>query len=359
MNPVGHLVVGPAEHGVVRFGRDLIAGLAGQGQVGVVVETGWSELRADPATVLAALRGSSLVHAQYTDRLFGPTGEESAALVERVAATLAEHGSRLSLTLHDLPATASEYPATDPTGRLHPDASAAAESLRRRRSDVYCRVAAASHGVVVCSRHEQGRLAALGADPRRAVVVPHPVPTPAPRPSTIPPVRDVTVLGFLYPGKGHAEVLRAMPGLPTTYPLTVLGRPSDGHDDLIDSLRAMATSAGRALHVTGFVPDADLPAALQHAGVPVAPHRQVSASGSIATWLGGGRRPLVPDVPYTRELAERCPGAVWCYDDEADLAAALRAAVADPALTWLDGEPVGPSPAQVAVAYAQRLAAWS
>lgn len=97
------------------------------------------------------------------------------------------------------------------------------------------------------------------------------------------------------------------------------------------------------------MPDAELPARLRAATVPLAPHRVVSASGSIGSWLAAGRRPLVPDVAYTREVAARCPGSLWLYDD---LGAALRRALADPAATWLaPGTPTGPDLAATLAAY--------
>ena len=127
-------------------------------------------------------------------------------------------------------------------------------------------------------------------------------------------------------------------------PLTALGRPSDGHADLVGQLSALGP-----LTVTGFVPDGELAARLRAASVPLAPHRAVSASGSIGSWLAAGRRPLVPDVPYTREFAERCPGALVLYDE---LAPALAAALADQASTWLPpGTPTGADLVATVAAY--------
>jgi glycosyltransferase involved in cell wall biosynthesis len=244
----------------------------------------------------------------------------------------------VSATLHDLP--------------IVPPAGAPVDPLALRRTAAYRRVALACAGVVVNSRHEQERLAAIlgGACPP-VTVIPLPVDPPADRRPDPRPVRNVAVLGFLYPGKGHDEVLRAVAALPPEIMMTALGRPSDGHEDLAGELQQLARSLHRTLEVTGFVPDAELPAALHAAGVPVAPHRTVSASGSIATWLGAGRRPLVPDVAYTRELEQRCPGALWLYPpDAAGLTGCLLAAVAHPEQTWLGEVAVGPSTA---------LAGWS
>ena len=146
--------------------------------------------------------------------------------------------------------------------------------------------------------------------------------------------RAVAVLGYLYPGKGHESVLAALDGLPAGVGLTAWGRPSDGHDDLVDSLTAAASALGRPFRVTGYVPDADLPGLLRSAVLPVAPHEHLSASGSINAWIGAGRRPLVPRSDYALELLERSPGCVWLYDD---LRTALGQAWADPRATWAAG----------------------
>ena len=93
--------------------------------------------------------------------------------------------------------------------------------------------------------------------------------------------------------------------------------------------------------MTGYVPDDELPALLRSAVVPVAPHEHLSASGSINSWIGAGRRPLVPRSDYVAELEERSPGCVWVYDD---LRAALARAWRDPAATWLPGGTPGRPP---------------
>lgn len=344
----GHLVVGPVEHGVVRFAEQVVRGLKGDCPV---VRTTWVELRADAASALAPFAGCRLVHIQYTDRLFGQRCEDSAELFTDVADLLRRNGSHSSVTLHDLPPTPAELPAGE-------------WPLQARRAAAYRDVVGACTGVVVCSEHERARLAtALGTAGPPTVVIPLPIDRIPTGPVPVGAVRDVAVLGFLYPGKGHREVLAAMASLPTGISLTALGRPSEGHEDLVPELQRLAGAAGRTLRVTGFLPDEALTPALHAAGIPIAPHTQVSASGSIATWLGAGRRPLVPDVAYTRELEQRCPGALWRYGTGGGtlptLADALADAVARPQLSWLGDVEVGPGSAQVMAAYAAALRGWS
>lgn len=329
--PVGLLLVGPDEHGVVRFGRHLAAALPGRPTATV---PSWSGDLSD----LAPLAGCTLVHAQVTDRLFGVRCEDAADALVGLAGRLHTQGIGLSVTLHDLPAGVGD--------------------LDRRRSNAYRRIVEVCRGVVVCSEHERDLLARVTGSASDTLgpalaVVPLPIDPPALRRACPRPGGDAAVLGFLYPDKGHDEVLRA---LPPGLALTAIGRAADGHEDVVRELSDLARASGHRLTVTGFVPDGRLTPMLRAVGVPIAPHRRVSASGSIGTWLGAGRRPLVPDIAYTREIDGRCPGALAIYTD---LAVAIADAVADPARTWLGDTAVGPSTTDVAAAYARTWAGWA
>ena len=317
MTPVA-LVVGPPEHGVVRHARRLAdaAGWPVATRVEDVPTRGWVVL-------------------DVTDRLWGATADVSGPALASALDRLRSRGSRVAVALHDVPFTG--------------DGPVAA-----RRAAVYRGIMQRSDAVFVCSDVERERVDALGGLHVPVAVLPLPVgprrPTPVGAPARRP--ESVTVLGFVYPGKGHAEVLAAMAGLPRGVALVCAGRASDGHEDLLDELRA----GDRAVHVTGFVPDATLVEVLQGPTVPVAPNRVVSASASLTTWWEHGRRPLLPDVAYTQEVATDATART--YDD--DLAGALRAAFDDPGSTWLaPGVQAGPSVAQVAAARDAWLARWS
>jgi hypothetical protein len=69
--------------------------------------------------------------------------------------------------------------------------------------------------------------------------------------------------------------------------------------------------------------------------------------------MSAGRRPLAAATRYVREIAARNPHAVSLYpDDEQGLSAAIRAALAEPASTWLaPGTVCSPSPDEVAGCY--------
>lgn len=331
-----HLVVGPARHGVVSFAVDLAASLHGaDGSTNVVRLDHWREIDSG--------RPSGGVHLHFTDRLFGATPAEAAHRVVSLARAAEAEGARLTVTLHDVPqpSDGGNYP---------------------QRVEAYLALCSAVHGLVTNSEHERSLLEESRiAAPADVEVIPLTldVGVAVPRPP-ITGDRSVGVFGFVYPGKGHDEVLAAMADLPPSVGFVAVGEPSAGHDDLIESLAKTAERAGRRFSVTGYVPDEAVEGVLRLVTVPVAHHRHVSASASINAWIAAGRRPLVPVNRYTLEHDQRHPGTVTTYPDTArGLRAALEYAFAHPDSTWIAaGTGSGSSSRFTAARYARALARW-
>ncbi len=312
---VTFLHVGSSRNGVTRFGLVLSEAVAAHRDVGHVRCDRLGDLdgraQADPAGVW---------HVQYSSHAHDLDAERSAQVLAQLSRRV---GLTMVVTLHDVP---------DVTAEHGPRA--------RGRARAYARVAAEAQ-VVVCSTTERNRLAALGHR-RRVEVIPHFVErrpgTTGPRPSGR--HRDgggrarVGVLGFVYPGKGHDTVLEAAARCRSDVEVVVIGAASPGHDDLLAELRARAARSDVALTVTGWVPERRLDDALVAVDVAVVAHRGASASGSAATWLAAGRRPILCEDAYARELARLAPTAVRLVArDETALAAAIDAALDDPGST--------------------------
>jgi len=301
----------------------------------------------DPAVATDALTGPrppARAHLHFTDRLWASSPEAAAERIVDLAARVP-----LTVTLHDLPQPSD------------------GERNLPRRSACYRAVVEAVRGVVVNSEHEAALLAEHTVAGHAPTVVPLPV-DPEPAPEVRPePDGTAAVIGFVYPGKGHAELVEAVAALRGRDPhgpggrlgVVALGRPSSGHEAETDALVAAAAARGVDLAVTGYLSDAVLLDRCRRASVPVAAHRHVSASGSMATWIAAGRRPLVPDARYSREMAALRPGTLTLFDgdDPEALAEAVARAAADPASTWLGPDAVtAPGLAEVADAY---LAWWA
>lgn len=279
-----HLIIGPDGHGVTEYALALARA------------TGADTIREE--TFGDAPLPDGPVHVTFTDHLFGPT---PAAAVD---ALLARVGNRpLSVSLHDIP---------------QPE-----EGTERfaRRAEAYRRLAAAADLPVTNSEHEARFFADAAV---RVIRLPIPVidSTYVPEPDT------VGILGFLYPGKGHEDLISALPGKR----LRFLGAVSAGHEQWAQGLVDTAHEQGRDVAITGWLTDAELAAEMGRVAVPVCAHRHFSASGSLMTWLGAGRTVLASDSDYTREIDAWLPGRITLVAEGqwADAVAQFTPEVLDP-----------------------------
>ncbi|GAA3606315.1 hypothetical protein [Agrococcus terreus] len=314
--------LGQPEHGVDRCARAIGAAAAALDGRATLVEASADAL------------GAARLHLHFTDRLWGPDPDAAAAAVERFA-----RRARVSVTLHDLP---------------QPSDGAASMA---RRAAAYRRVVEAAEVVVCSSEHERRLLDALLPSSRVVDVIPLPAAapdlTPAPE-----PLRELAVLGFFYPGKGHAEAVEAAAAFHPPLAVTAIGRPSPGHEAELEALRAHAASRGVALAATGFLDDAALLERARRAAVPLVAHRHVSASGSLNDWLAAGRRAVVVENDYFAEMAALRPGTMTLVPVEG-LRGAVEAALEDPGSTWLGPDArTEPHLAQTAAAYLERWSRW-
>jgi glycosyltransferase involved in cell wall biosynthesis len=321
----GQLVIGPERHGVVQYALRVQRELE----------------RARPGSYpLLDAPNAELdgVHVHFTDRLFG---SDAAAAADRFCSLATQSASGLSVTLHDVP--------QESDGR-HFGA----------RADAYRRVAVAAKGVVVSSEHERALFGEIPDTPDPAVI-PLAVTVPSPPiPFEQSTIHDVAILGYIYPGKGHDEVLRALASVDPDVGFLAVGAPSDGHEDLVTELDRVAAQIDRRFRTTGFVVDDELPALLRSVAVPIAHHRHMSASASITSWIEAGRRPLAPRTRYTAEIDARSPGTIRLFEDTpVALVEAIESALADPQTTWIDAAAQAhPSWDEVAEAYIDVFDRW-
>lgn len=322
LRPPAHLLLGPPRHGVRRIAGELADA------VRATRTESWSEAAGHPH-----------VHLHLNDTLV--RHDDGLAALAGLAAR-----TRVTVTLHDLPQQGDGH-GFEP------------------RRNTYRRVLRLVHGWAVSSRHELD-LAHEHLAPREpGLVAPLPVLrlAPARRGSVVDDLTSTptaAILGFVYPGKGHRELIAAAAGLgPGRGPhVLALGTPAPGHEDLAAALAAEARAGGVELTVTGYLDEPTKAALLERVTVPVCGHRNVSASGSTNEWLAAGRRPLVRDGRYAQEMAALRPGTVRLYED-AGLASALAGALDSPGSTRLSPETdTRPHLEDTAAAYLRWWHAW-
>lgn len=308
------LLVHPGPHGVAVYARDIAAEV-------VRLQPGSRIVTPD---ALASLAPGTPVHAHVTDRLWGASPEEA---TRTVVALAARHP--LTVTLHDVPQ------ASD------------GERNRPRRRAFYRAATEAARAVAVNSAHERELLGEEDVWNGPVAVVPLPVderPVPGAASDDA-----VGVLGYFYPGKGHDEALAGAVAAGVRR-LTVLGRASEGHAADLDAFVRRADAAGVTVEVTGWLDDADMAARVARVAVPVIAHRHVSASGSLTSWIGWGRRPVAVRNRYVDEMAQLRPGTLTVVEPDA-LADAVAVARADTTTTWHGIAPLPFGRADAARAY--------
>ncbi|WNV87604.1 hypothetical protein [Umezawaea sp. Da 62-37] len=265
-----------------------------------------------------------LTHAHFTDALFGSTIEEAARAYRKWA-----EGARrpLVLTVHDVP---------DPHGHSRRD---------RVRCAGYAAVIEASDAVVVSAEHEARKITELtGKSPHHIDLPLPPEPAPAPAASPAGASSSLVLLGYLYPGKGHDDAIdlaadvgrdRAA-GAPA---VIAAGTTSTGHRDLEDHLRERAQRRQVPLTITGYLTDARFASVAAAAGVPLVLNRDVSASGSLLSWLSCRRRPIVWAGPYSTEIEHRYPGNLLLAEGKPELIEYVSRALEDTGMTRLARRP--------------------
>lgn len=398
---VCHVVVGPPHHGVTRYGLALVDACTSSpgGFTHRLVHLGDREDLTPPPPVEA-----NIIHVTFTDHLFGSDPEAAARAVARLVAEArrpgpvagllydpADGGAPAGEAAQAVSGTGEESRRAGETeGRIGEaedrprltvsvhDVPQPAEGEERyaRRARGYAALAEQADAVVVNSAHEA---AFFDSD---ASVIPLPIEDPRPQPPAAAGRREggeadrgavptVGLLGFVYPGKGYERVIEAVPA---GVRVRALGAVAAGHDDYAAQLSALAEERGVDFEVTGYVPDSELAAALDAITVPVCPHRHVSASGSLNTWIAHNRRVVVADGPYMREIAERWRERVVLagegaaeqvvevgHDDPgsaagqgaADLGSVIASLLAEPARTWCAEPPPAWGWPELAAAYSQ------
>lgn len=301
---VGYLHLGRPESGVRRYGR-IVAGVAARRSDVTVIESdagGRDAGLADLRLAARRLADADVVHLQWKLADWG--GPRWA--LPRLEVVLQACRRPVTVTLHDV------YERTTLNERwLDPGA------LGVRRIGIR------SRAVVVHAAEERRRLGSL-VPVSRVSVVPHFVEE---RPSL--PDREaakvelglagrrvITLQGFMTRRKGHRLVLETLPLLPPDVVAIFAGSPIEGREARGHELEAYAVELGVADRVrfTGYVPDTMLTTIMAATDVALCPFREMSASGSVSTWISTGRPIVTSALPQFHEYDALAPGAMRMVD---------------------------------------------
>ncbi|NJR49045.1 MAG: glycosyltransferase [Leptolyngbyaceae cyanobacterium CSU_1_3] len=139
----------------------------------------------------------------------------------------------------------------------------------------------------------------------------------------------ITLLGFIYRGKGHDLLIKALANLPTNYQAVFAG--GLGHESFLQEVMNLAKTLGvdDRVRVTGYLSEADQELYLAATHLAVCPFEKTSASGSLCTWISANKTIMAFDLPQIAEYNRLQPNAILTfspYTSEA-LAASIQQAI--------------------------------
>jgi glycosyltransferase involved in cell wall biosynthesis len=317
---VGFLHVGRPESGVRRYGRILAEEAARRPDlVTTDVDAGLLEGRAGGLHDRGrALSDVDVVHMQWNRRGWGK-GPRSA---QRFLDFRRKNRRPLIVSLHDV------FPREGLRERW-----LAAEVLALRL------VGRSASRIVVHSEEEIGRLEGI-VPTSRVRVIPHFVEerefaltrAAAREQLGVEGKRVVTLLGFIYGRKGHKILVEAIPALAPDVQVVYAGGPIAHKEKVLQSVerRKMELDLGERLRITGYLSEEDLEAWVAATDLAVLPFKDISASGSLSTWIAAGKPILASDLPGFREYDTRVPGSLSLFSpiESEALAQAISAQLA-------------------------------
>ena len=195
------------------------------------------------------------------------------------------------------------------------------------------RLARRAGRLLVCTEEEALRLRALSPRAAKRVrVVPHLAMQRPLGPSSeardrlgLAGHRVVTLLGFLHPRKGAELLIDAVPQLPADVVVLLAGRPSDPPYGDALLARARALGVAHRVRLTGYLDAAALDDVVAATDVGACPFTEMSASGTVAVWIGAACPIVGAPLPQLVALVRAFPGLVTAFAERSPtaLAAAL------------------------------------
>lgn len=348
---IGFLHLGLPEHGVCRYGR-LLAAEAQRRPDLVIREQAvilYNERERNAQALREAaqqLSTAAVVHLQFTEAIWGTDAQRF-----RNLRTFLRHcHAPVVVTIHD---TEPAPPQADfPPRSLRQRLRFLRRQIRRclHVAGLAPNYVAAHHEIrhwliartafsVVCTAEEERRLNAphLHHKIRR---IPHfvearpalPTRTEARAALGLEAEIVITLLGFIYGGKGYEILLDSVAQLARPDVLIVFaGGAIPGNEAYLHKLQARARSLGieQQLRITGYLSEDDLERYLVATDIPVCPYEQCYASGALSSWISAKRPILTSDLLQFREYHALAPDAVRLFAPHtpAALARALQEAM--------------------------------
>lgn len=199
-------------------------------------------------------------------------------------------------------------------------------------------VARSADRLIVHSEVEVERLAGI-APASRITVIPHfverrdlPLSAQAARAHLgVADRRIVTLLGFIYGRKGHGDLAESVPQLPEDVLVVLAGGAVAGREGLMRRVQRRIGELGidDRVRITGYLSEEEMETWIAATHLAILPFRDLSASGSLSTWIASGKPVLASDLPGFQEYDQLVPGSLRFIEElePASIAAGIRKAL--------------------------------
>jgi glycosyltransferase involved in cell wall biosynthesis len=175
--------------------------------------------------------------------------------------------------------------------------------------------------ILVCSQEEAQRIA-YRVNPKKLKIIPHfvesrsqkTVPVDIRKTLNLVNKKIITLLGFIGPYKGHELVIEAISYLSPEVQVIFAGDMNlDKEYVRILQELVQKKDLGNRVRFTGFLNETELEEYLRATDVAICPFKQLSASGSISTWISVHCPILASDLPQIREYNQIEPEAIQVF----------------------------------------------
>jgi glycosyltransferase involved in cell wall biosynthesis len=341
---IGYLHIGAVEHGVVRYGHMIADEVKKHADITVIEAE--LQLTGEPnrdcpklIEVAQKLSQADVVHLQYNAHIWGGRDYQ----LQSLRWFFQNCSSRRVATLHDI----FYPPSSKQLWQGKPDEKRTFYTLRSLPKAVlreqFSPAIRALHKVstecdlsLVCTQTELERLDGyLSLD--KVKVLPHFVETRNLQISSVEARKQlgldgkivISLLGFIYRGKGHDLLVKALRLLPQNCIAIFVG--GLGHQDFLDAVIELAEREGvrDRIEITGYLPEEKLELYLAATHLAVCPFERTSASGSLSTWISVNRIIIASSLPQLLEYNQLQPEAIRIFEPytPAALATAIQQAI--------------------------------
>jgi glycosyltransferase involved in cell wall biosynthesis len=176
--------------------------------------------------------------------------------------------------------------------------------------------------VLVCS-HEEARRVRNRVNPKKLKIIPHFVEnrtisttySEARKYLNLTDKKVVTILGFIFPSKGHQLLIESIPYLPSDVQIIFAGS-TDTAKEHSNILKKLAHEKGvqHRLKFTGYLSEQQLEFYLKATDLAICAFKNFSASGSISTWISVERPILAFNLPQIMEYNKIEKDAIQIFE---------------------------------------------